>query len=120
MVLGIPLGSEAFVAAFGSERLREEEKLLEELPKLGDLQCAWVLLSQSTTLRANHTVRILPPTNSQQYAVQHDEALWKTFCKLLGAGNLENRQLARRVATLPGRLGGVGLRGAERTAPAAH
>ena len=120
VVLGTPLGSAAFVEAFAEERLKKEEKLLDELPKLGDLQCAWVLLSQSAVLRANHTVRILPPTCSQRYAERHDSAVWTTFCKVFGAGSLEKDKLAQDVATLPGRLGGLGLRAAVRTAPSAY
>ena len=46
VVLGTPLGRTAFAEKFASERLRAEEKLLDELPKLQDLHCAWVLLSQ--------------------------------------------------------------------------
>ena len=120
VVLGTPLGSKAFVEAFAEERLRKEAQLLDELPKLGDLQCAWALLSQSAVLRANHTVRILPPTSSQMYAQKHDAAVWKTFCKMFGVGALENDKLAKYVATLPGRLGGLGLRAAVRTAPSAY
>jgi len=117
VVLGIPLGPKAFVEAFAEERLRKEGQLLDELPKLGDLQCAWVLLSQSAVPRAGHTVRILPPTSSQMYEEKHDAAVWKTFCKVFGVGTLENDKLAKDVATLPGPLDGMGLRAAVRTAP---
>ena len=120
MVLGTPLGTNAFMESFAADRLQKEQKLLDELPKLQDLQCAWVLLSQSAVLRSNHTVRILPPSLSQTYAKKHDAAVWTTFCKLFGVGDLSEDELARHVATLPGRLGGLGLRSALRTAPAAY
>ena len=120
VVLGTPLGTKAFVEAHADKRLATEQKLLDELPKLSDLQCAWVLLSWSAVPRANHTVRILPPSLSQAYAKKHDAALWQTFCKVFGAGALSQDDLARKVSTLPGRLGGLGLRSAERTAPAAY
>ena len=119
VVLGIPLGKDAFVQAFATKRLETEQKLLEELPKLSDLQHAWVLLSQSAVPRANHTIRILPPSQSKFYASRHDAALWESFCQVFGAGVLTNDGLAKQVATLLGRLRGLGLRSAERTAAAA-
>ena len=106
--------------SFADGRLATEHKLLEELPKLSDLHCAWTLLNQSAVLRANHTIRILPPSLSESYARKHDEAICQTFCKVFGAGSLVTDVLARNVATLPGRLGGLGLRSALRTAPAAY
>ena len=57
---------------------------------------------------------------SEPYALEHDEALWDTFCKLFGAGDLSKDNLARNVATLPGRLGGLGLRSAVRNSAAAY
>ena len=85
-----------------------------------DLQRAWVLLSQSAVLRSNHTTRILPPSASEYYSSRHDKALWETFCRLLSAEQLEDDQLAQEVASLPGGLGGLGLRSSQRTAPAAY
>ena len=105
---------------FAEERLGKERKLLDELPQLGDLHCAWVLLSQSAALRSNHLVRILPRSLSEAYALKHDAALWETFCKVFGVGDLSKEDVARNVATLPGRLGGLGLRSATRTSAAAY
>ena len=56
---------------------------------------------------------------SRFYAEAHDDALWECFCIVLGAQNLATNTLARRIATLPGRLGGLGLRSATRSAPGA-
>ena len=85
MVLGTPLGRKAFVEAHDEERMRRERMLLERLQDMPDLQCQWAVLSQSAVPRANHTLRILPPSLSKRYAEQHDEALWQTFCELMGA-----------------------------------
>ena len=74
VVLGTPLGTRAYVEKRAAERLRTELKLLDEPPKLKDLHCSWVLLTQSAVLRANHTIRILPPTLSRVYAEAHDAA----------------------------------------------
>lgn len=62
----------------------------------------------------------MPPSVSGNYAQQHDSAVWKTFCAVAAAQQLQEDQLAQQVATLPGRLGGMGLRAAQRTAPVAY
>ena len=120
VVLGTPLGRKAFVDAFAEERLQQEEKLLSELPLLPDLQSAWVLLSQSVVQRANHTMRILPPSLSETYAKKHDVRTWETFCKLFSAESFLGDQLAKEVSSLPGCFGGLGLSSASRTATAAY
>ncbi len=68
VILGTPLGKPAFVEAHARKRLEVEQRLLRELPEMKDPQQAWVLLSQSAVARANHTVRVLPPTTSSVYA----------------------------------------------------
>ena len=64
-------------------------------------------------------LRVLPPSLSAEYAKQHDDAIWDCFCKLMGAKSFKRDALARKVATLPCRNGGLGLRSAVRTSPAA-
>lgn len=120
VVLGTPLGSEEYVQAHANERMRKEQLLLDRLTDLGDLQCRWVMLSQSAAARANHMIRILPPTHSRSYSDAHDDALWEAFCNAFGAQDYSGDRLGRAVATLPGRMGGLGLRSATRTAPAAY
>ena len=56
---------------------------------------------------------------SAQYAGAHDEAVWSCFNTLMGTTELREDRLARRIATLPARMGGLGLRSAERSAQAA-
>ena len=62
----------------------------------------------------------MPPSLVKGYAAAHDEAIWRCFTEILGAAEKVGDQLARHVATLPSRLGGLGLRCAERTSPAAY
>ena len=119
VILGTPLGKSAFVEAHARRRLEIEERLLRELPGMKDPQKAWVLLSQSAVPRANHTLRTLPPTVSVAYAQAHDDALWLAFNRIFGAEEHRHDVRARALATLPGRLGGMGLRSALRTAEAA-
>ena len=119
VILGTPLGREAFVKAHAAKRLEIEQRLLKELPEICDPQVAWVLLSQSAVPRANHTLRVVPPALSSTYARAHDDALWQAFCAIFGAEEHSCILRARSLASLPSRLGGLGLRSAERTAEAA-
>ena len=119
VVLGTPLGRQDFVRAHAEKRMEEEQQLLDKLPRIPDLQCAWLLLSYCAVPRANHLLRVVPPSVVEPYAVAHDEAIWLCFCALVGAWRLAEDALGRQVATLPARLGGLGLRSAARTAPAA-
>ena len=119
-ILGTPLGRLAYMAHFADARVEKEQQLLVEIEKLPDLQCAWVMLSMSAVPRANHMIRMVPPSQSGTYAQAHDTALWECFCRLCGATGLQDDTLARDIATLPGRLSGLGLRSAARTARAAY
>ena len=123
MVLGVPIGTDEFVRARGAERLQEEKTLLELLPELPDIQCAWILMAMCAVPRANHLLRSTPPSQVAEYARAHDYELWLSLNRLLGtteeaARDTDNAR--RKMATLPARLGGVGLRSAERTSTAAY
>ena len=101
--------------------MQKEQALLGWLPKMGDLQCAWLLLALCATPRANHFIRALPPTQARAYALEHDSRIWDTLQPLLC--HTPSRGRARRaqgLSSLPGRLGDLGLRQAERTSPAAY
>ena len=120
VVLGSPPGSDAFQAAHASARLAKQAGFLEEIGQLEDVQTAWVLLSQSAVPRAMHMLRTMPPPLARGYAEAHDAAIWTTFCALLGEGARTDDLLARQIATLPGRHGGLGLQSAFRTRCAAY
>ena len=128
VVLGTPLGSPEFVQAHCDKRMAVEREFLQWIPRIAfhDLQSAFLLLFFCAVPRANHLIRILPPSISQPYAAAHDQAIFDTLCGLLSS---EDRPLfveaseklrVRHVASLPGHLGGLGLRSAVRIAPAAH
>ena len=61
VVLGSPVGHPDFIAAWTARRVAQEQELLEHLPLLPDLQCAWLLLALCASLRANHALRTVPP-----------------------------------------------------------
>ena len=119
-VLGTPLGSEAFVQEKGKKRLQEEQQLLDTLPQLPDLQCAWLLLYFSGVPRANHLLRAVPPSLIKGYAKDHDDAVWKTLLALLKEDAATTLDKHKQKGQLPCRLGGCGLRCAQRTRPAAY
>ena len=118
-ILGTPLGKPAYVEQFVNERMHKENCFLGKLLKMTDLQCAWIMLSFSAVPRANHMIRMVPPSSVHGYAESHDLAIWTTFCKLLGAEPLQYDLLARDISSMPARLGSLGLRSASRCSPGA-
>ena len=121
MVLGSPIGTPEFVRAQCAEKRADQQRLLDLLPALPDLQCAWALLSQYAGPRSNHIIRTVPPTLAATYAEQHDLSMQAVLWQLLQQTptTYESGRVAERSA-LPGRLGGTGLRSAARTSPAAY
>ena len=105
-VLGTPLGTAHFVASLVEERIAEERRLWEAIPSVLDLQCAWQILVQSANPRSNHMIRTLPPSQSAEYARQHDEGMWATVQALLTEvpGSEHELRSAEQVATLPMRM----------------
>ena len=120
VVLGTPIGHPHFIAAWAAQRMRTERELLQQLPLLPDLQCAWLLLARCASPRANHALRTVPPQAVASYAHAHDAAIWETLELCLGGIAEADVAHAQHVATLPAALGGLGLRSAIRTAPAAY
>ena len=120
MVLGTPIGSEQFVSEKLQDRINKERRLWQAIPNVPDLQCGWQILLQSANPRANHTLRTLPLAMSADYALAHDEGLWETARALLGEVPHEDAPHVRDIATLPMRMGGLGLRSAVLCAHAAY
>ena len=94
-----------------------EQELLDWIPKLPTLQVAWLLLYYCAAQRANHLIRLLPPSLSVEYADKHDQAISQCLETLIQAGPLSEN--AKRIATLRCVNGGLGLRSARRMAQAA-
>ena len=113
--MGTPIGSEHRTS---TKMDREGGELWDAIPSVADLQCAWQILLQSANPRANHSMQTLPPNLSAAYCDAHDAGIWATARALLGGIPQEDEQ-ARERATLPMRMGGLGLRSAARCAPAA-
>ena len=120
LVLGAPLGSEAFVQRELSRRREMQDRLLGKLPTVSDLQCAWLLLLFCAAPRANYLLRMLPPGATEAFARQHDEAVRNCLATLLSQGPQPLLPECCRALHLPLRYGGLGLRSAVATAPAAY
>ena len=120
-ILGTPMGNDAYVRAASTVRVEDESKLWERIGWVPDVQCAWQILLQCAGPRCHHWLRTVPPQQSAPYAASHDSGLWQAVATLLGRmpGNTTQQEMARDIATLPMRLGGLGFRSATRMAPAA-
>ena len=60
---------------------------------------------KAPTPRTNHTLRTLPPSLSSRYAQDHDDGIWATVEAFYNT----SRNFARKLATLPMKMGGVGI-----------
>ena len=116
------MGSDLFVSEVSAARLEEESRLWEALSWVPDVQCAWQILLQCVGPRCHHFLRTVPPRQSAHYAHEHDAGMWRALEGVLGRlpGEPRQREMAHLLSTLPMRLGGLGLRSATRTAPAAY
>ena len=106
---------------WGQRRLREEQALLDHLPQLPDLQCAWLLLLMCASTRANHALRNIPPEDVRPYAEGRDRAGRASLQACLGEQTAEGEPLASAawaVAATPATQGRLGLQSAMRTSPA--
>ena len=120
-VQGTPVGSDEFVKEVSDARLEEEHKLWNAIPWIPDLQCAWQVLLQCAGPRCHHFIRTMPPSKSMEYAQGHDRGMLRSMEAILGSlpGIPSQNETAHTLASLPMRMGGLGLRSAVRMAPAA-
>ena len=65
--------------------------------------------------RSKHLIRVVPPSLSKEYAQEHDSRVWKCFCDIMNTSEYASDVDAKRIATVPGRNGGLGLRSAARS-----
>jgi len=81
IILGNPVGTAELAWHHAQQPLEREQVLLDWLSKMGDLQCAWLLVALCVTPRANHILRALLPTQARDYAVEHLHPFLKwSFC----------------------------------------
>ena len=121
-VLGTPVGTDEFVPDVVIQRAQEESRLWEAIGSVPDLQAAWQILLHCAGPRCHHLLRKLPPRQSRQCAVLHDEGMMRVMDSPMGGlpGEPQAKEDAHRLATLSMRMGGLGLRSATRMAPVAY
>ena len=120
VVLGAPIGTDAFVEALMDERLRKQQLLVDQLHNLGKLQNEWLLLYFCCAPRATYFLRTGKPSQIRGYAQKHDAMILKAFCRIMGIreGSMSLETLQQ--INLPLRMGGLGLRDNCRILPAAY
>ena len=121
-ILDTPIGFDDFVQSVLVRRLVVEAKLWTALTWVPDLQCAWQgFIVQCAGPRCHHLLT-LPPSQLLEYAVRHHEGMMQAMDNLLGGltGGADEKEVAHQVASLPMRLGGLGLSSARRMVAGAY
>ena len=97
------------MSSIRDERVREERRLWEAIPTVPELQCAWQIYEPIALWTR-------PPRASKKCAQAQDQGIWTTAEALLNEvpGSEQELKDAAQVASLPMRIGGLGLRSAPR------
>ena len=91
--------------------------MLERIPKVSDLQCAWLLLLFCAASRASYILRVVHPEHSFQFAIRHDAGIRQCLENLV---HTPITQSVWEMASLPFGIGGLSLRHAERLRTTAY
>ena len=114
-ILGVPIGSAAFVRRQLEEKSAEQETLFHRIPLMDDTQACWLLLLMCAATRANSWLRAVRPEQSEPFA---DTNVWMCLRSILGSERAPDSTKA--ISQLPFSLGGLGLTSAVRSRVAAH
>ena len=125
VILGCPVGSDAFTRAKVADKLADYSRGMDMLPKLDHPQAAFKLLRDSFNQRAGYLSRTLPPDVCSDLFREFDDHMWQVTCAILGLDKLglavDGPELfaARQQAFQPVRHAGLGLRSLYRVGPCA-
>ena len=110
MILGTPVGTDAFIQEASVNRLEEERRLWEAIPLVPDVQCGWQILLQCAGPRCHHFLRTISPAQVVQYAEGHDEGMRRAMAEVLGGfpGTREQQGAAREIDDNPQAIWRVG------------
>ena len=108
------MGHEAYVARHLEAAADEQRVLLDRIPRVRDVQSAWLLLLHCASARSNYQLRSVPPNASAEFAAIHDAGLCRCFCSILQLDPAQADSV-RETATVPLSWGGLGLSSAVRT-----
>ena len=113
-ILGCPIGHNDYVLHFLENILEKQRTLMTQIPKLGDVQKAWLLLYYCANSRANYYTRVVDPEHSGVYALGHDQCLRECFQSILDVSHSLIGHKWQQLSQLSFSQGGVGLRSATR------
>ena len=117
-ILGIPVGKTEFVSRSCSTIAEGGSELRKQLVDLDNVQGAMLLLRYCHTTRLNHLAQGVYPETLEPAAIIHDQQTKSTFTILLRFGNISDPSWVQ--ATLPVRLGGIGLISLQKISPFAY
>ena len=100
-VLGTPIGHPDFVAAQLEAVRREHKVLLDRIPSVSDVQCAWLFLVHCASARACYYLRTFNPSMVG--------GLWQCSRNILQLDLHQCSDVVQDASTLPLALGGLGL-----------
>ena len=120
LILGTPVGTPEFVLRQLEVKAAEHQALLQRIPDIQDLQCAWLVLLFCEAARANFFIRTVSPNLSHAFAAQHDAQIWSCFCTLVGVDPGAIACSAKAASNLPLAMEGLGLRSAVKLRHAAY
>ena len=114
-VLGAHVGHRDFIRRHLEKVLEQHQVLLNGIPRVPDVQSAWLILLHCASARANYQLRVMRPEVVLEFAAAHDENLWRGLCAILDVATTACTRNARDTSSLPLSLGGLVLRSAIRT-----
>ena len=120
VALGSPFGHQEFIKSWSLFRYSKVEALTAQLSNFDDPQIRWCLLKYCVEPRINHLLRNVPPESIGALAEVHDTHMQECLLALFNSSPALAADITKRVASLPLRYGGCGLRSAVRTSPAAY
>ena len=94
-MLGTPLGHPDFVARHLQAVAAKHQTVLDRIPSVKNLQCAWWLLLHCASARANYELRAVNHTSTAQFAQVHDDGVWHCLCTMLQTAKVKD------IASLP-------------------
>jgi len=107
MVLGTPVGSDAYKLQQLQHTRDQHHFLLQRLPDLEGLQAAWLLLLFCANPHCHYNLRMPPPNITAAFSTEHDAALAACLTDLLDTAPMPATSLA--ISRLPLNQGGARL-----------
>jgi hypothetical protein len=118
MVLGVPIGCKEKIAEFLEQAAKDIANDMLHLFWLDDTQISLLLLRYCGVTRYNYLIRSLPPQDIHRFTKSYDDEITLTLSRLLTPSKLTPD--AQLQASLPVRMGGLGLQNTTSIHPAAY